>query len=497
MKIFLAGLSQETNTFCPVPTDMDLFERGYIYEGTEIRRELCGTNNEISGFYSWLGKIPDIEIIPGIAAWAVTSGKVTDSTFEELASRLLDSLKKSPEVDGILLSLHGAMVSESIDDCEGYLLERVRSLVGDHVKIVCTLDLHACLTAKMIEMADGIIGYRTYPHTDLKIAGIKAAKCLVDLIGNKRKTKKIFRKIPMIMAVENCETGKGPIVEAFNKLSAFDDDKSVVCASIFLTQPWLDVPGMGCSVVIYINEGAEADYYEEKLLDILNYIWKTRESFHIKVPNISDFIKDIDSYEKMVCIVELGDIVSAGGIGDSTFILKALLDTDVRHRTVVTIADRNTVIKASQLGATKSGWFEVGGGKDYGYNTRVRVYAEVVNISDEPFIPKGASLTGIRLDAGRRVLLRKNNIYIIVSEYGCFNHDPELLRIVGLDPGAIDIVVQKTHQLFKSGYKEIMKSIVYIDTPGFTDRNLSNLAFKKISRPMYPLEDISEIRYIE
>lgn len=489
MKIFIGGISQETNTFSPSLTGMDLFERGYLLEGMEIRKELWNTNSEISGFYSALEKFPDIEIIQGIAAWAVTSGKVTDGTFEELTTRLIDSLKTTLNIDGVLLFLHGSLVSESMDDCEGYILEKVREVVGNNIPIVSSLDFHACITAKMVDNADMLVGYRTYPHIDLAFTGERAANCLLNLIKGKPKIKKIFQKIPFIPAVENCMTDHEPMLYAMNQLKKLDNNPEVASISLFMPQPWLDTYDTGVSIVLYISELKNMILYENQAKMIIDYIWDNRAELFLKIPGIDDFIKNVGGYEKPVSVVDLGDIVSAGGMGDSTEVLRAFIDNNIKLKTVLNIVDMDTVKKAAVLGEEKYGWFDIGGSSEYGYNKKIRIYAEVVKLSDEVVQAKGESLTGVKLNAGKRALLRhKDNIHIIVSEYSSFNHDPEIVRSMGLNPEDMEVIVQKTHQMFKASYKGIMKSFVYADTQGFTDRNLENLPFKKVKRPIYPLD---------
>jgi len=490
MRIYLGGIATESNTFSPVKADLDLFRRGYCYEGDEILR-LKKTSMEACGFYERLESVPEVEIVNGFMAFALTAGKVTKAAFKYLGDKLFDSIAKAGKLDGVLLALHGAMVSEDCDDCEGFLLERVRAIVGPDAKIVCSLDMHCCMTKKMVENSDGFFSYLTYPHRDHKQTGYRAAECLVGLLQSEGKVEKIYRRIPFIMPVENCSTDQGPIVPAMEKVKALLCDSNISSAALYMTQPWLDVFDLGCSMTVYVKEGADSAVYEKKTDEILAYLWDNRAKFFVDVPQIEKVLENIDDYEKPLSIVELGDIVSAGGIGDSTYILRALIKMAPNCSTVVTLVDAGTVRQAWRLGTGKAADFMIGGSTDYGYNAPTPVHATVLKMTEEMFAPKGESQKGLSMDAGKRALLKYGDyLYIIVSEYACFNHDPELLVMMGLAPRKTEVVVQKTHQLFKAGYKNILKSYVYVDTPGFTDRNISRLPFKNVERPIFPLDDM-------
>lgn len=490
MRIYLGGIETESNTFSPKNTEVELFKRGYLYEGSEIQK-LKQTSMEPCGFYKCLEKYPEIEIVEGFIAFALTAGKVTADAFKYLSNKLFSSISGAGKLDGILLALHGAMVSEDCDDCEGFLLEHIRSIVGSGTKIVCSLDMHCCLTKSMVDNSDGLFSYLTYPHRDHMQTGYNAAECIVRLLKEEGQYNKIYKRIPFIMPVENCSTDIGPIIPAIKKIKSLLNDPVVSSAGLFLTQPWLDVPDLGCSVAVTIKKSAELAYYKSKVDDILGYIWDNRMDFFIDIPKIEKVLDKLDTYEKPLNIVDLGDIVSAGGLGDSTYILRAMIKKPPEYNTVITIVDPRTVHLAWETGKGNIAEFLIGGEFDYSYNKLTPIRAKVVELCSKMLVPKGESQKGVSMDAGKRVLLKyEKSLYIIVSEYASFNHDPELLIMMGLNPQEMEIVVQKTHQLFKSGYKGILKSFEYVDTPGFTDRNISRLPFKNVKRPIFPIDDI-------
>jgi microcystin degradation protein MlrC len=445
----------------------------------------------VSGFYSCLQEQPDVEPVFGFVAYAVTSGKVLDRAFFEMTRKLLESLRSAMPVDGILLSLHGAMQAESIEDCEGYILEKIRSVVGNDVCISAVCDLHACLTKKMMECSDALAGYMMYPHTDYADAGRRAAASLLRCIREGIHPVKLYRRIPLIMPVENCSTTTGPIVPVMEGVRRILACSDVLAGGLFLTQPWLDVPDTGCMMGLFLLPGTDVQSIKNEMDVVLDNLWAKRREFLVEVPLIDEALSLSlsHSYEKPCCIVELGDIVSAGGTGDSTVALEALLRCDQYRPAALTITAPAAVCQACEIGVGAKGHFILGT-SDSGYNKKISVEASVEFLSDQKVAPSGETQKGVAVDAGMRALLRTGDLWIIAGTYPCMNHDKEMFLSMGLDPARMDIIIQKTHQMFKTGFKGVMKSFLYADTPGETDRNLKRLPYKLVRRPVWPLDEM-------
>jgi microcystin degradation protein MlrC len=488
MRIYIASLWQETNTFSPLPTELDLFESGYRLRGREIIDRLAGTNTEIGGFLECFEKDPAIEVIPGTAAWATPSGKISRVAFDTLVSDLIEGLRAHLPVDGVLLALHGALVGEHIEDCEGYILNQVRKLVGPKVPLVSSLDYHACLTKQMTECADVLVGYRTYPHIDYAETGFRAATALSRLLKDRSKLTVEFRKLPLMLPAENTETESGPMAAAIQKLKVLDANSTIAAASIFTTQPWLDVAEHGVSVLLYSIKGTEAAASAD---EIANYLWKSRPEFFLKFKGIREYLDSADQYARPAVVVDSGDITSAGALGDSTEILRALLERNSGLRSVLTMVDPTAVMRASEIGEGRSGKLVVGGRENRGYNAATQISARVVKLSNATVSVKGHSFSGMELNMGRRALLDIGGaISLIVHERTSLLHDPEILRSMSIHPENYDLIAQKSHKLFRAAYKTIAKSVTILDTPGFSDMNLKRLPFKQVRRPIYPLDEM-------
>jgi len=481
LRIFIAGISQETNTFCPVSTDLDCFRRGYLLRPEELRERLFGTNSEIDGFFRRLEAESGMEIIPGPAAWAVASGRITDRAFEVLANGLLAAIAAAGPLDGVLLCLHGALCSQSLDDCDGFLLEKVREAVGRGGKLAASLDYHANITRRMAEAADVLVGYRTYPHTDFSQTGQRAASALLRLVRGQKNGFPSLVKLPLIVPVENTETGHGPMADILSELGELD---GLLAASVFCPQPWLDVPEAGVAALAYAQEPGVG---ERLLRKIAGRIWSRKSEFFLPYPSFGEALPLARAGGKPVMIVDSGDITTAGGAGDSTVALQALLESGLRS--TVFIVDARTVENAVRVGKGAFGSFSIGGACDYGYNRNVKVEAFVREIRDDDILIKGLSFSGLRVKTGRRALLSAGALNIVALEFSSFLHDPELLRNLGVIPEEQDVIVQKSHKLFREAYQGIAKTVLIADTPGFTDMNLKRLVYQRVQRPIYPLDE--------
>jgi len=484
MKIFISSAIQETNTFSPLRTDLDLIRRGYYLHGAEIPECLKDTNTEINGFCDYFSDKPDVVLEFGTACWGVAAGKMTANTYTHIAGDIMQMLDSAMPVDGVLLALHGALVAENQPDCTGDLLQRVRARVGKDVPIAASLDYHANITEKMVENADMLVGFRTYPHVDFRETGKRAAKSLYAMVGGEIAPRPFFRKLPLMVPVENSETSSGVNGQVMERLSALDKKDRLYAASLFCCQPWLDVPEAGVSLLLYGDAACREEWNGQ--LDALEaFILEHMQEYFQKFPGAKEAVKQACSYRRPCILVDSGDITSAGGPGDSTVMLREFLARDTGLHVALSIVDPQTVTHACGVGIGARTQFRIGGGSS-GYNKRVSLEAEVVKIVEEPSKVRGEAFSGVKIDAGRRIYLRAGKLHIVVAEYSSLFHDPQMLIDMGIDPRKMDIIVQKSHKLFRSAYQDIAKDVVILDTPGYTDLNLKRLPFQHISKSIYP-----------
>ena len=489
MRIFVGGISNETNTFSPILMDIAQFKKAIWLEGEDIYK-VKNTSKETRGTLDYLEEQSDVEIVPGFVAHGVTAGPVKAEDYRIMSDKLIESLEKSMPVDGVVLNMHGAMQSEDCFDCEGDIFERVRKVVGKDVPITSSFDLHACITQQIMDNLDGMAAFQTYPHTDHARSGYDAAKACVELVRSKETPSKIYLTIPLILAVENCNTENGPIVPAIKMTKELLLNENVMSGALCLTQPWLDVPDLGCQIAMFVRKGEE-DSIKAKMIEIITYIWDNRKQFEVYVPGIDEALEESKNCKTPVCISELGDIVSAGGACDSTVALSALLKRSDLRPACVVVMDKNAVAKAVEAGTGSKCEFTVSGVENMGYNAPVTFTAQILFFNSDKVAPVGNTEKGMEFDMGMRVTLKTDDdLYIIVSEYPNYNHDKAMMTTMNVKPENMKIIMQKTHQMFKEGYRDVMGSALYADTPGYTDRNIPRLPFKNVRHPIYPIDMI-------
>lgn len=489
MKIFLGGLHMEANSFTPVPATRETFTTWL--EGSQME-SMRGTSLELGGVYARLDQEDDLTVIPGFFAQACSSGPVRAEDFMEMSGKFFDAARRAGPVDGVLLVLHGAMQSETVDDCEGYLLSGIRDIFGPDVPVCASFDLHALMTEEMLEALDGCAGYHTYPHTDHYETGWRAAEHLLQLMNGGQRPRKFLRRIPLIMSCENSNTIDSPIVPAMEQLQVILEREDVLSGSLFLTQPWLDSPDLGCSMVLFLREDA-GDGAEKLAGQILDYIWDNRRRFYPPMPDIRQALELCRDMPRPVCLVDFGDVPNAGSTGDGTAVLKALLEARLPYPSVVVVADGESARQAMEMGEGARGLFHVGGSDIPGaFNCRVPIQAEILKLTEEPFVHLGPAQKGFISRPGIRALLRRENVYIILCEHVCVSHDRNILLTMGLEPAEMGIIAMRATHSFMSCYAGVMGSWLYADTPGYSTRNLKSLPFRRCKRPIYPLDEFEE-----
>lgn len=493
--VFIGGIHMEANSFNPVYSTQETFTS--TLKGHELET-MRGTSLELGGVYDCLEAEKDVRIIPGFFAQACTSGPVKGEDFTALSQMLFESLEKAGQVDGVLLILHGAMQSEFVDDCEGYLIERIRHMVGPDIPICASFDFHALMTTRIMEHLNGAEGYLTYPHVDHFETGKRAAQSLLYLLRSRIKPYQLCRHIPLIMSCENSNTIDSPLVPAMDMVKDLLREDGILSGSIFLTQPWLDTPDLGCSVCVFAEDKQKRAQYEKRMEDILRYLWENRSLFYPPMPSVQEALSRIDSMQKPALLVDYGDVPNAGGTGDGTVMLQAFLNSKLPFPSVVVVADAQSTKQAVEVGAGNSALFMVGGfGKPGEFNARIPVQAKVLRLNPEPFVHLGPAQKGYINRPGMRALLQAGNVYIILTQQVSISHDQNMLLTMGLDPRDMGIISMRATHSFLSCYADVMGSWMYVDTPGFSTRDLKTLPYQKCKRPIYPLDDLQEFRINE
>lgn len=486
---FITGqISHETNAFSPIRTELRHFgERGHI-EGMEILEQFAGTKTPIGGFIDFAAE-HGWELIPTISASAVPSGLVAAEAYDVLLGRLLEGIRSAGKVDGVLLALHGAMVVEGVPDAEGDILEKVRALVGPGVPVAATLDYHATVTDLMVDKADGLFGYNTYPHIDGCERGVEAAAFVAGMLSGKLKPVSYVVRPPLAPGVVPARTGWGPIKKLMEQAFAYEKQPGVINASVYGGFVYSDIHDAGLAFLATTNgDPGLAKHIAE---DLAARAWAMRHEFVTRMmPPQEAVAYAISRPRGPVVLADVADNTGGGASGDGTEILRALLEQGAKDAVVITIPDPVAVETAFRAGV--GGEFDglVGGRIDDLHGDPVHVRGKVRLLSDGQFVHRGPMATGVVSSMGRTAVVISGGVEIIVNEHRFQPVDPEAARCVGIDPAHRKIVVLKSAVHYRASYEPIAAEIIEVDGPGLSSPNLERFSFQHIRRPVFPLDEI-------
>jgi microcystin degradation protein MlrC len=488
MRVAIAGLWHETLTFAHMRTRLDDFRAFQLSEGEEVIERNRGVGNEVGGFID-TGSRLGMELVSVLFAGALPSSTVSAETYHWLRSRILEGLKDSMVVDGVLLALHGAMVAEGVDDVEADLLDGIRQIVGASCPVVVTLDLHANPSATMVERASAVVGYDTYPHVDIYDRGCEAA-CILKALLDGMPVAKAFRKLPLLTVPQSQGTSDEPMRSIMEQVHALERDPGILSVTVTAGYPYSDVTRLGMAVVVHSKGDAKlAAKSADKLKD---QIWRARQAFTVRnIPADEAVRQAIDASDGPVILVDSADNIGGGTPGDGTVLLRELL----RQRAcgaVIAIADRESVAAAVNVGVKGRVNILVGGKFDSNHGEPVPVSGYVRMTCDGIYTHRGSYMTGLQVDMGRTAVVVSNGIEIVLMERKALPFDAEQLRSLGIEPARKKIIVVKSAIAWKAAYADVAQKVIYVDTPGLCSSNLFAFPYKKVPRPIYPLDPMAE-----
>ena len=485
-RIALGGIIHETNTFAPERTPLEAFA---LHRGDALIPQIDGSPTALGGS---LQRAQDAgnEIVPLIYAAAVPSGTVTHSAYTTLLDEFLETLNAALPVDGVLLALHGAMVAEGQDDCEGEILARVRQRVGPDCPIVSTLDMHGNVSQRMVDAADILVAFNENPHLDTYERGIEAADLLHRRLTCEPAVAKALVKPPVLLSALTTWTAQLPLSAAHARAAEFRQDARIANISILGGFAYADVADSGVSVIVTTwGDQTLADQVARELGDVL---WTNRAAAgNFGLPVEEAVARAMASSAWPVVLADVGDNIGGGSPGDGTILLEALMDAGAQDAVVV-IADPAAVIEAVQAGVGGAFDGPVGGKCDDWHGRSVMVRGIVERITDGRYLIEGADhfaqLYGREVNMGRCAVVHSHGIRILLTERKTPPGNLAQLRSQGLVPEAQKIIVAKSAVAFRGAYGAIAGDIIEVDTPGLCTANLRRFPHQKLRRPIYPLD---------
>ena len=486
MRVAVASLMQETNTFSPLETNLADFQSQGLYMGTEIVRVLEGTNTEICGAIERLDR-RGVEPVPLIRAWAMSSGRLSRRTLDELTSRLERSISESMPLDGLVLSLHGAMAAQGVDSADGHLLRAARSLLGDSVPIGVCLDLHANVTNALIQNCNVLVGYHTYPHVDQAITGARIADIVVDVLHGRVVPITKHTKRHMLLAPER-HTIDGPMGELWAEAGRLSSDTDVLDVSLFPVQPWLDVEELGFASVVTTNgDPKKAEQLAERIADLA---WQSRDHFAPDLVLPQKALEAVrESHARPWLLAEAADSPTAGTPADSPAMIAAMLEHGRDLRGYVTLVDSRAVAHCISRGINHTVEIDVGCEYEQRFHRPVGIDGVVKNLGMGEFKLTGPVWSGMPVSMGRFAVVEVGRLSVLITERPAFTIDPETFRVAGMPPEQADVIVVRSAGLFRPGWAAISQNVLILDLPGASTSRFEYLTFNRAPRPLYPIDD--------
>ncbi len=473
-RIAVAGFQHETNTFSPVPTRHEDFARGGAWpaltRGEELRERFKGLNLPLAGFMDACR----YETVPILWTSAEPGGYVEDNAFDRICGDIISGIADA-KADAVYLDLHGAMVTRSHEDGEAEILRRVRKKVGPDFPIAVSLDLHGNLSRDFFEQATVVAIYRTYPHIDIADTGRRAAELL-----DRAMSKKLFgafRQLDFLIPITAQSTFHSPAREIYGMLNSVP----AVSADFCMGFPPSDVSCCSPTIFSYAENQSEAESAAEEMQ---SFIYESEPKFNSRLVSADAAVQAaLKSAGGTVVIADAQDNPGAGGTGETTGLLKALLDAGAPDAVMSMIFDPEAALAAHQAGIGSEIQIEIGG-KFSEFSTPVPATVRVAALSDGVFKFSGPMYGGATANIGpvARLQIIGTGVSVVVGSRRSQNADKEMFRTAGIEPSEHRIVCVKSSVHFLGDYQPIASQVLFAEAPGANVCRLDRINYRRLRK---------------
>ena len=489
MRLLIAMMKHETNTFSPVPTPLERFRPLYGEAAVGAYR---GTGTGL-GAYLDLAEREGAEIVLPIAAGASPSRPVEDAAYAHITETILEAVSRGG-FDGIMLDLHGAMVTESLEDGEGQFLKRLRA-IDPQTPVAVSLDMHANLYDEIIANATVVTGYRTYPHIDTYETSRLASEILLRAIRGEVKPVMAWGNEPILPHVMRQGTDDHPNKELQHRCAAMTAE-GALAASLFTGFPHADITNAGLSAVV-VTDG-DLKLAEDLRDELLGRAWVEREAFVYQIEPLQQSVARAKAMppsqlgDGPVVLLDHYDNCASGGTMDTTAVLAEILRQGLEDVAAFAIFDPEAVQQAIGAGVGARVTLSIGGKIAMpaipAESPPLTVTGAVGTISDGRYKNRGPMARGVEMDMGPSVVLDTGPVEIALISRHVEPSDLNCLLSLGIDPLQKRYVMLKSRIHWRAGLGKVAKAVVECAGVGVCTSDYSQLQFKKVRRPIYPLD---------
>jgi microcystin degradation protein MlrC len=482
MKVFLASLGTETNTFSPLPTGYRNFQETYL-----TRRGEHGDDPFIFAvpLIVWRRRAVqrDWTVVESLCTFAQPAGVTLRTVYKSFRDEILADLREAIPVDMVLLSLHGAMVADGYDDCEGDLLARIRALVGPDVAIGAELDLHCHLTPAMLDNATALVTFKEYPHIDFA----ERAEELFQIIAQAAEG-----RVSPHMALHDCKmigiypTTTEPMQSFVAQIKGLEGKEGVLSISVGHGFPWGDVPELGTRVLVVTDHRPQHGAVLAASLG--RQLFALREQTQPAFRSVDEALNRAQAASRgPIVLADCSDNAGGGAPSDSTFILKALLERGIENAALGCMWDPIAVQLAMEAGEGAQFELRLGGKMGPMSGHPLDLLVTVTKVLPNAMQSFGLGPDRAQSRLGDAVALHAHGIDIVVNSIRTQVYAPDAFSNLGIDPTQKKILVVKSTQHFYAGFAPIAAEILYVAAPGALHPDLAELPYRRADRSLWPL----------
>ena len=493
--VAVAGIQHETNTFAPTKAGLDAFKTGGsrppLTTGPDLFSRVKGKNLPIAGFVE---RIEALDHIAYPLTWgaAAPSDMVTEHAFEHIAGLILEGLESAPPYDAVYLCLHGAMVTEHLEDGEGELLRRVRALIGPEMPLVSSLDLHSNTTPLMIEHADLLVAYRTYPHVDMADTGARTAGLLDEMLRRGTKPAKAFRQIPFLIPLNWQCTMMQPAQGVYERMAAMEGGE-LLHASFTPGFPAADIHHCGPSVFTYgWSEAAAAETCERLARDVVGLESAFAGRIYDPDGGVQEAMRLAETATRPIVIADTQDNPGAGGDSNTAGMLRALIVNRAEGAALGLMADQVAAEIAHRAGVGAEVNLTLGGHSGVDGDEPFEALYRVEELHHGRFDATGPFYKGAEFNLGPSARVCIGGTEVVLACNKVQMADQALFRFVGVEPTERKILVNKSSVHFRADFAPIAEEILVCAAPGPMIADPANLPWRRL-RPGIKLNPLGPV----
>jgi len=484
LRIAVGAIFTECNHLVGTMMDISCFERTELRRGEEV---LAASEGVLGGGLANLRE-RGAEIVPLLFASAVPGGPLALDCYLTLKEELLERLRAALPVDGVFVPLHGGAAVEEIGDLDGDLLAAIRGVVGETVPVVATLDCHAHVTPSMVQSADALLAWETYPHRDTFATGVRGTKMLLDIVEGRVRPRMAMAKVPVIVGGFMGSTDDGPFAEFMQAAKAMEGRDGVISTSAFLVQPHLDLPGMGGGGLV-ITDG-DMEFAVRRATELAWMYWERRFALEPPVYAPAEAIAlGLTAKGGPVLLLEASDCAGGGAAGDSVHALRSLLATGLAERSVAPVVDAEAAEVCHRHSVGDLITVTLGHKIDPRWGAPLEVTGRICGLSDGRFVYSGGIWGGQVAEMGPSAWIRVGGtVDVLVMTHATYDWADEQFRSMGMDTTGAKFVVVKNPMNYRVGYAGKFTRAILLDTPGPTVASLKKVPFRSLQRPYFPVD---------